>query len=91
MKISGVGVNKVVNLYKTNSKSSLKNTSNSNKDTIEISTLGKSLSSLSLEENFKNSPEKVEKLKNEISKGTYKVNSALIAKSIIDNIKEKGV
>lgn len=91
MKISGIGVNKVVNLYKTNNKSTQKNTLNSGKDTVEISSLGKSLSSLSVEEGFENSPKKIEKLRNAILKGTYKPNSNLIAKSIIDNIKERGV
>ncbi|SKA72725.1 anti-sigma-28 factor, FlgM family [Clostridium sp. USBA 49] len=90
MKINGLGINKGINSYKNNSKPVEKKSTNFTKDTVELSSLAKSLSSLKEEETF-NSNEKIEKLQREISKGTYKPNSKLIAKSIIENMKGKGV
>jgi negative regulator of flagellin synthesis FlgM len=91
MKINGVGLNKVVNLYNNNKKVTENNSAKSTKDTIEISNLGKSLSSFSVEEGFENSPEKIERLKKEVSQGTYKADSTLVAKKMLDTIKGKGV
>jgi negative regulator of flagellin synthesis FlgM len=91
MKISGVGINKVANLYCNNKKVAETKRDKTNKDTIEISSLGKSLSSLSVEENTVNSSEKVEKIRKELSQGTYKVDVKLVAKKMIDAMKEKGV
>lgn len=91
MKIIGVGVNKVVSLYNNNKKIEEKSTEKAKKDTIEISSIGKSLSSLKIEEGFENSPEKIEKLRKEVSQGTYKADSKLVAKKILDNIKGRGV
>ncbi|MCM0650468.1 flagellar biosynthesis anti-sigma factor FlgM [Clostridium swellfunianum] len=91
MKINGASVNKVVNLYSFNKKLTEKTTVNTNKDTIEISSLGKSLSSYSVEEGFENSAEKIEKLKKEVSQGTYKADSKLVAKKMLDNIKGRGI
>jgi negative regulator of flagellin synthesis FlgM len=91
MKINGVGLNKVVNLYNNNKKVTENNNVKSTKDTIEISNLGKSLSSFSVEEGFENSPEKIERLKKEVSQGTYKADSTLVAKKMLDTIKGKGV
>jgi negative regulator of flagellin synthesis FlgM len=91
MKINGVGLNKVVNLYNNNKKVTENNNVKRTKDTIEISNLGKSLSSFSVEEGFENSPEKIERLKKEVSQGTYKADSTLVAKKMLDTIKGKGV
>lgn len=91
MKINGVGVNKIINLYKNKNTSVEKNSVNRDKDRVEISSLGKKLSSLSVDGELMSSKEKIEAIKSELSKGTYKPNSNLIAKSIIDNIKGKGV
>lgn len=91
MKVNGIGINKVVNLYKNNNKPVEKKSINTGRDTVELSSLGKSLSSLKAEENFVNSPEKLERLQNEISKGTYKPNTKLIAKGIIESMKGKGI
>lgn len=91
MKINGVGVNKIINLYNNNKKVAENNSVKNNKDRIEISSLGKSLSSLSVEENFENSTEKLEKIKNQISQGTYKADSTQTAKKMIDIIKGRGV
>ncbi len=91
MKINGVGVNNVVNLYNSNKKVSSNNSVKPSKDTIEISSLGKSLSSYTVENSFENSPEKIEKLRKEVSQGTYKADSKLVAKKILDNIKGRGI
>lgn len=91
MKINGASVNKVVNLYNNNKKVSEKSAVKTNKDTIQISSLGKSLSSLSVEGGYGNSPEKVESIRNQVSQGTYKADSSLTAKKMIDLIKGKGV
>jgi negative regulator of flagellin synthesis FlgM len=91
MKINNVGVNKVINLYNVNKKNIDKNPVKQTKDSIEISSVGKSLSSLSIEGGFGNSAEKIERLRNEVSKGTYKADSKLVASKMIDIMKEKGV
>lgn len=91
MKINNVGVNKVINLYNVNKKNVDKSTAVEKKDTVEISSLGKSLSSLSLDGNFENSAKKIEALRNEVSQGTYKPDSRLVAQKMLDIIKEKGV
>lgn len=91
MKINGVSLNNVVNTYSNSKKISEKNFIKSGKDTIQISDLGKSLSALAIDENSENSPEKIESLRNQISQGTYKADSSLTAKKMIDIIKGRGV
>lgn len=91
MKINGVSVNKVVNLYSSNKKVSEKSQVKVSKDTIQISSEGKSLSSLSVEGSYGNSPEKIESIRNKISQGTYRADSTLTAKKIIDSIKGRGI
>lgn len=56
-------------------------------DSIQISSLGKSLSAYSTNGELVNSSQKVEKIKEEISKGIYNRDSKLIAQSLIDEIK----
>lgn len=91
MKINGASINKVVNLYSNNKKISEKNSVKTSNDTIQISSVGKSLSSLTVDGNFGNSPEKIEGLRKQISQGTYKPDCTLTAKKMIDNIKGRGV
>ena len=91
MKINGASLNNVVNIYSNNKKVNEKNAVKSSKDSIQISSLGKSLCALAIEDNCENSPEKIEKLRNEISQGTYKADSSLTAKKMIDIIKGRGV
>lgn len=91
MKIGGVGSNSVINSYNRN-KNTLDNkkiNNNMKKDSIEISSLGKSLSKYSIEEETISSKERVETVKEEISKGTYNINSKNIAKGLIDAMKNK--
>lgn len=91
MKINSVGVNKVVNLYNSNKKIEEKSSVKNNKDSIQISTVGKSLSSYSIEENFQSSPEKIEALRKEVSQRTYKADANSTARKMMDIIKKRGV
>lgn len=89
MKIGGVGSNSAINSYDRN-KNTLDNkkvNNNKKKDSIEISSLGKSLSKYSIEEGKINSKERVETIRQEISKGTYNTNSKYIAQGLIDAMK----
>lgn len=91
MKINGASVNKVVNLYNTNKQSIEKKNTKVKNDSIEISTLGKQLSDLSIDDNIGNSEEKIEALRNEVKNGTYKPSSSNVAKKMLDIIGERGV
>jgi negative regulator of flagellin synthesis FlgM len=85
MKINGVNPSKVVSFYSQNKKSVNKKEQVSKKDSIEISSVGKNLSTYSLDENFANSSEKIEKLKNQVESGTYNIDSKSVAKKILQN------
>lgn len=93
MRVGGINnPNKVINLYNNNKKNieteDSKNKSKT-KDSLEISSLGKSLSAYSTNGEIVNSSKEVEKIKEEISKGIYNRNSKLIADSILKAIKEQ--
>ncbi|GLC32321.1 flagellar biosynthesis anti-sigma factor FlgM [Clostridium omnivorum] len=91
MKINGASVNKVINLYNANKQSIEKKDTKVKNDSIEISTLGKKLSDLSIDENIGNSEEKIEALRNEVKNGTYKPSSGNVAKKMLDIIGERGI
>lgn len=90
MNIKGVNNSNVLKVY---SDKRVKNTEvktvKESKDSIEISALGKSLSGYSFDIPSLNSAEKVERIREEVAKGTYKPNSELVAKRILDAIKER--
>ncbi|ENK1242732.1 flagellar biosynthesis anti-sigma factor FlgM [Clostridium botulinum] len=91
MKINGVGVTNSINAYNANKKVIEKEEVKSLKDKIEISNVGKKLTTYSLDDKFLNEKERVERINNikdKIEKGTYKVDSKLIAKKMLNNIKE---
>ena len=90
MKIDGVK-NNVVNFYKKNAAKTEAKIVVSKKDTIELSSAGKSLSALSLDDKLINSKEKIEAIRNEIKQGTYKMDSSLTAKKIIDVMKGRDI
>ena len=90
MKIDGVK-NNVVNFYKKNAIKTETKVATSKKDTIELSTAGKSLSALALDDKLINSKEKIEAIRNEIKQGTYKMDSTLTAKKIIDIMKGRDI
>jgi negative regulator of flagellin synthesis FlgM len=87
MKINGVNPSKIVNLYSNQVKNVGKKTEVSQKDSIQISSLGKNLSSYSLDDKFVNSNEKIETIRNEIANGTYSRDSKLVAAKILEEIK----
>lgn len=89
MKINGVNPSKIVNLYSNQVKNVGKKTEISQKDSIQISSLGKNLSSYSLDDKFVNSNEKIETIRNEIANGTYSRDSKLVAAKILEEIKDK--
>ncbi len=90
MKIDGIK-NNVISFYKSNTSKIESKTTVSKKDTIELSSVGKSLSSLSLDGKLGNSQEKVEAIRNAVMQGTYKMDSTLTAKKIIDIMKGRDI
>ena len=78
MKIDGVK-NNVVSLYKNNTPKTEAKVAASKKDTIELSTAGKSLSALSLDSKPVNSDAKIEAIRNEVNtrylQDGFKINS----------------
>lgn len=89
MKVNGVNPSKIVNLYANNKKTIEKKEQVQQKDSIQISSVAKSLSSYSIDDKFINSKEKIERLKSEISNGTYNKDSKLVAAKILEEIKQK--
>ncbi|MBW9154977.1 flagellar biosynthesis anti-sigma factor FlgM [Clostridium tagluense] len=90
MKIDGVK-NNVVSFYKNNMpKTELKAVA-SKKDTIELSTAGKSLSALSLDSKTVNSEAKIEAIRSEVMQGTYKMDSKLTATRMMDIMKGRDI
>lgn len=90
MKIDGIN-NNVINFYKRNAVKTQANVSAIKRDTIELSTAGKSLSALSLDDKLINSKEKIQAIRNEIEQGTYNIDSSLTAKKIIDIMKGRDI
>lgn len=88
MKINNGNIHALyVNSYKTKENAKAENTKSNKdmvKDTCQLSTLGKSLNKLALEEeNVGISDKEVEKIKNRVSKGTYTVDSQVLAKAMM--------
>ena len=90
MKIDGVK-NNVVNIYKKSAAKTKPKVTAIKKDTIELSSAGKSLSALSLDGKLNNSKDKIEAIKNQVNKGTYKMDSALTAKKMMDIMKGRDI
>ncbi|WP_252234652.1 flagellar biosynthesis anti-sigma factor FlgM [Clostridium sp. ZS1] len=89
MSINRINAHSAVNIY--NSNKNINKVEKANKvgtrDRIEISSLGKSIKDYSLEGNIDNT-KKIAEIKEKIQNGTYKVDSKLTAKSILEAIKE---
>lgn len=88
MKINGINPNKIINAYGDNKKKveSKELQKAKGTDSIEISTLGKSLKNYSLDLNPAASSEKIERIKEQIEKGTYKADGKLIAQGILEEM-----
>jgi negative regulator of flagellin synthesis FlgM len=91
MKINGIGPSKVISIYNNNNRVTSKKEAVVQKDSLEISSAGRSLSSFALDGNYVNSPEKLEALKTQISQGTYKPDAKHIAQKMIDIIKRRDI
>ena len=87
MNIKGIGSNNITNLYANVQKKQENIASEVKGDTIELSSLGKSLSSMDFEEYDINNDIRIARIKEEISKGTYNIDGKLTAQGILDAIK----
>lgn len=88
MKINNGNIHALyLNSYKAKGNTKVENKNMSKeatKDTCELSSLGKSLNKLALEEeSVGRSNKEVEKIKNKVSAGTYAVDSKVLAKSMM--------
>lgn len=91
MKISGTGINKIINIYEKNNKKIEQTKEVVKKDSLEISKLGKSLSSFAIDDKKSISQEKLEKIRSEVANGTYNVDAKLVAQKMIDIMKGREV
>ncbi|AOR22897.1 flagellar biosynthesis anti-sigma factor FlgM [Clostridium taeniosporum] len=89
MSINRINAHSAVNIYNSNKNINKieKNNNIKNTDRIEISELGKSIKDYSLDYSIDNT-KKVAEIKEKIQNGTYKIDSKLIAKGILEAIKE---
>lgn len=91
MKINGVGAENVINFYtKKNVNESTKKTVPT-KDSIEISSAAKSLSSLKIDLPINQDDRKLQYIRNQVTNGTYTRDSKLVAQKIVDYIKGREV
>ena len=90
MKIDGIK-HDVISFYKKNTVKTEPKVTATKKDTIELSSEGKSLSALSLDGKSVNSNEKIEAIRLKVNNGTCNVDSKLTAKRIIDNMKGRDI
>ncbi|SEF99927.1 anti-sigma-28 factor, FlgM family [Caloramator fervidus] len=86
-------INNVINVYNKNLSLSKSNSVNKKEDTIEISKAGKEIAKfLELSRNIEideGNSEKVERIKKLIKEGKYVVDDELLARSIIQAMKER--
>lgn len=87
MKITGVSSNDYLSIHNDSKKLVSKKTEIGEKDRLEISTVGKSLSNYSTDGNFGVSEEKLQSIRNQVSAGTYNKDSKLVAQKLIDFMK----
>lgn len=88
MKINGINSQNLVNIYGTKKEKGVTKSERINsKDTIEISSLGKTLNSYLLEGAKIDNSSKIEEIKAKIENGTYNIDAKLTSQSIIDVIK----
>lgn len=90
MKIDGVK-NNVVSFYKNNTPKTEAKVASAKKDTIELSSAGKSLSALSLDSKTINSEAKVEAIRTQVMQGTYKMDSKLTATRMMEIMKGRDI
>lgn len=91
MKINPLNTNKSVQHYNEVKRKSEKQNVKKNSDTIEISDIGKSMSTYSLNDKLNMSPEKIDSIRKEVSSGTYSRDSRVVASKMLDIMKGRGV
>ena len=87
MNIKGIGSNNITSLYSNVQKKHENIASEVKKDTIELSSLGRSLSSMDMEDYNLNNDKRLARIKEELSKGTYNIDAKLTAQGILDAMK----
>ena len=87
MKITGISSNDYLSINNNSKKTVEKKSASMEKDRLEISTVGKSLSSYSTDGNFGVSNEKLQSIRTQVSSGTYNKDSKLVAQKLIDAMK----
>ena len=93
MKIQGIGTsNDIYTRYTKVNKTAETNVKFiKEKDTIEISELGKELSTYSVEDNNADREARIQELKEKVQNGTYEVDAKLTAKSMIDRMRRDNI
>ncbi|MBC8062828.1 MAG: flagellar biosynthesis anti-sigma factor FlgM [Clostridiaceae bacterium] len=91
MKITGVSSNDYLCIHSDSKKIVAKNTVSEKQDRLEISTVGKSLSSYSTDGSFGVSEEKLQGIRRQVSDGTYNRDSKLVAQKLIDLMKGRTI
>ncbi|MCQ2022265.1 flagellar biosynthesis anti-sigma factor FlgM [Clostridium butyricum] len=87
MSIDRINRQSFINAYNSNSNKCVKNVAKSNTfDTIEISSLGKSLKNYFSENNIDNA-RKVAEIKSKVESGTYSIDARMTARSMLDAMK----
>lgn len=89
MDIKGVNPYKAISSY-SNNRNKITKVDGKQKieDRIEISKIGKTLNSYSIDEGAIDNSKKVQELKKKIEEGTYNIDAKTTAKSILDAIRE---
>lgn len=87
MSINRINRQSFINAYNSNSNKCVKNVTKAKTfDTIEISSLGKSLKDYSSENNIDNA-RKVAEIKSKVESGTYSIDARMTARSMLDAMK----
>ncbi|POO88080.1 flagellar biosynthesis anti-sigma factor FlgM [Clostridium sp. 3-3] len=87
MSINRINRQSFINAYNSNLNKCVKNVTKAKTfDTIEISSLGKSLKDYSSDNNIDNA-KKVAEIKNKVDSGTYSIDARLTARSILKAMK----
>lgn len=87
MSIDRINRQSFINAYNLNSNKTVKSENKvKDVDTIEISSLGKSLKDYSLDSNI-NSAQKVAEIKSKVDSGTYSIDARLTARSMLNAMK----
>ena len=86
MNIASIKFKEIEKVYTNNKKQVAETPKSENKDTLEISDLGRYLNKVSSSEENMNM-DKINDIKKRIENGTYRIDSQELAKKIIENMK----